>query len=61
MCLFHNLLHTALFLVLFCNHIDGQERAGCLSLFVFYMSCSCYVAHFHDAYGCSIVCECGIS
>ena len=24
----------------FCNHLDGEERAGCFTLFVFLVSCS---------------------
>ena len=44
---------------LFCNHIDGEERAGCFALFVFLVSCC--VALPHDATGLSTVCDCGIS
>ena len=25
----------------FCNHPDGEERAGCFALIVFLMSCEC--------------------
>ena len=48
---------------LFCNHLDGEERAGYFSLPVFLMSCDsqCSVALRHDAVGLSAVCDCGIS
>ena len=29
---------------LFCNYLDGEERAGCFALFVFLVSRDCYVA-----------------
>ena len=29
---------------LFCNHPDGEERAGCFALFVFLVSHDCCVA-----------------
>ena len=28
-------------LQVFCNHLDGKERAGCFTLIVFLMSCDC--------------------
>ena len=33
----------------FCNHLDGEKRAGCLSLIVFLMFCDfkCSVALLH--------------
>ena len=30
------------FLVLFCNHLAGEERAGCFTFVVFCISCRCY-------------------
>ena len=45
----------------FCNHLDGEERAGCFTLFVFLVSCDCCVALPHDATGLSAVCDCVIS
>ena len=44
-----------------CNHLDGEERAGCLALSVFQVSRDCFVALPHDATGSSTVCNCGIS
>ena len=32
----------------FCNHLDGEERAGCFALFVFLVSRDCFVALSHD-------------
>ena len=43
-----------------CNHLDGEERAGCFALFVFLVSCDCCVAHPRGATGLSAVCDCGI-
>ena len=43
---------------LFCNHLDEEERAGCFSFIVFWMSCYCTC---HGAVGGSAVCYCGIS
>ena len=40
--------------------LDGKERAGCFTLFVFLVSCDCFVALSHDATGLSAVCYCGI-
>ena len=47
----------------FCYHFDGEERVGCLPLFVFLMSCDCYcsVALHNDAVGWSALCDCGIA
>ena len=45
----------------FCNYLDGEERAGCFTLFVFLVSRDCCVALPHDATGLSAVCDCGIS
>ena len=44
-----------------CNHLDGEERAGCFALFVFLVSCDCCVALPLNARGLSAVCDCGIS
>ena len=40
---------------------DGEERAGCFALFVFFVSRDCCVAHPFDATRLSAVCDCGIS
>ena len=40
--MFHDLLCIALSPFLFCNHFDGEERAGCFTLLVFLVSCDCY-------------------
>ena len=45
----------------FCNHLDGEDRAGYFALFVFLVSRVCCVALPHDATGLSAVCDCGIS
>ena len=45
----------------FCNHLDGEERAGCVALVVFLVSRDCCVALPQDATGLSAVCDCGIS
>ena len=48
---------------LFCNHLAGEERAGCFTLVVFLKYCDCYccVALPHGAVCWSAVCDCGIS
>ena len=46
--------------ILFCNHLDGEERAGCFASFVFLVSRGCCVALSHDATGLSAVCDCCI-
>ena len=51
----------ALIYVQFCNHLDGEERACCFTLFVFMVSRDCCVALPNDATGLSAVCDCGIS
>ena len=45
------------------NPLDGEERAGCFTLFVFLVSCDCYcsVALPHGDVGWSALCDCGIS
>ena len=49
----------------FCNHLDGEERAGCFALAVFLMFCGshCSVALPHGAMGwsASAVSDCGVS
>ena len=53
--------------VLFCvhssfiNHLDGEERAGCIALFVFLVSRNCYVFLPHDTTGLFAVYNCGFS
>ena len=47
--------------ILVCNHLDGEERAGCCALFVLLVSRDCCVALSHDATGLSTICDCGIS
>ena len=47
--------------LLFCNHLDGEERAGCFALFVFLVSLDFCVALPRGAMGLSAVCDCGIS
>ena len=46
---------------LFCNHLYGEERAGCFALFVFLVSRYCCVALLYNVMGLSAVCDCGIS
>ena len=46
---------------LFCIHLDGEERAGCFTLFVFLVSRDCCVALPHNVMGLSADCDCGIS
>ena len=47
----------------FCNHIDGEERAGCFNSIVILMSCGCWcsVVLPHGTMGWSAVRDCGIS
>ena len=47
--------------IMFCNHLDGEERTGCFALFVFLVSRVCCVALSHDAKGLSAVCDRDIS
>ena len=44
----------------FCNHLGGEEGAGCLAWFVFLVSHDCCVALPRGAVGWSAVCDCGI-
>ena len=49
------------FLVLQCDYyLDGEDIAGCFTLFVFLMSCDFNVALPHGAVSWSSVCDCGI-
>ena len=45
----------------FCNHLDGEERAGNFALTGFLISCDslCFVVLPHGAMGWSVVCDCG--
>ena len=45
----------------FCNHLNGEERAGRLAWFVFLVSRSGCVAFPRGAMGLSALCNCGIS
>ena len=46
----------------FCNHLDGEEKAGCFALFVFLVPHDCFVALPRGATtGLCAVCDCGIS
>ena len=47
--------------VKYCNHLAGEERAGCFALFVFLESRDGWVALPCGAMGLSVVCDCGIS
>ena len=46
-----------------CNHLGGEERAGCFAWIVFLMSCDCLrsVIFPHGAMERSAVSDCGIS
>ena len=46
---------------LVCNHLDGEERAGCFTWFVFLVSRDCCVALPRGATILSAICDCGIS
>ena len=43
------------------THLDGEERAVCFTLFVFFMACDCYVALAHGDVGWAVECDCCIS
>ena len=45
----------------FCNHLGGEERAGCFALFVFLVSRDCCVALPRGATSSSAVCDYGIA
>ena len=44
-----------------CNHLDGEERAGCFALCVLLVSLDCCMALPGGATSLSAVCDCGIS
>ena len=50
-----------LIFILFCNYLDGEERAGYFAWFVLMLSRGCCVAFPCDTMGLSAVCDCGIS
>ena len=47
----------------FCNHLEEEEKAGCLAIIVLQMYCyyKCSVALPHGGVGWSAVCDCVIS
>ena len=47
----------------FCNHVTEEERVGCFTLFVLFLSCGCLctMAFPHGAMGWSTVCDCALS
>ena len=45
----------------FCNHLDGEERAGCFALLISLVSRDCFAALHRGSTGLSAVCDCGIS
>ena len=47
--------------ILVCNHLEGEERAGCFALFVLLVSSDCCVALSRGSMGLSAVCDCVIS
>ena len=59
MCLFYVLLCITFGPFEFCNHLDGEERAGCLTVFDFLMSCDCCCSVALPRW--SAVCDPGIS
>ena len=59
--LFYVLLCVALCLFKLCNHLDGEERAGCFVLFSFLVSRDCCEALPHDVTRLSVVCDCGFT
>ena len=46
-----------------CNHLEEEEKAGCIAIIVLQMYCyyKCSVAIPHGTVGWSTVCDCGIS
>ena len=59
--MFYVLLYVTLSPYKFCNHLDGEERAGCFAWFVFLVSRDSFVALPRGVMGLSAVCDCGIS
>ena len=55
------LLYVILCPFLFCNHLDGEERADFFAKLVFLVSRDCCVALHRVAMGLSAVCNCSIS
>ena len=54
--MFYVLLYVTLFSLWFCNHLDGEERAGCFAfIFAFLVSCDCCVTLPYGAMGLSAV------
>ena len=47
--------------ILVLHIFDGEERAGCVALFVCLVSRDCCAALPHDGTALSAVCDCGIS
>ena len=49
--------------LLFCNHLNEEEKTGCFALIVLWMSCNCIcsAALPRGTVGCSAVCDCSIS
>ena len=47
--------------LLVCNHLDGEERAGCFASFVFLVSRDCCVVLPQGVIGLSAASDCGIS
>ena len=45
----------------FCNHLNGEENAACVALFVFLVSRDCCMVLPQDGMGLSAVCDCGNS
>ena len=54
-------LYFVSILVLQSSRWEGESWLLCYVLFVFRVSCDCYVALLHEAPGLSAVCDCGIS
>ena len=55
------LLCVTLCPILFCSHLDREERTCCFALFVFLVSRDSCMALPHGATGLSAVCDCGNS
>ena len=57
------LLCITLCLFEFCNHLKGEEKAGCFAFIVLQTNCyyKCSVALLHGDVGWSAVCDFGIS
>ena len=59
--MFYVLLYVTLCLFMFCNHLNGEERAGCFAYFAFLVSRDCCGALPSGVMGLSAVCDCDIS